>query len=193
MDIGNRIKKYRESNKISQEELADKIFVSRQTISNWETNKNYPDIKSLLLLSNVFNVALDDFIKEDIDEMKKIIDNEKIKQFNKLGIIYTIELFLLILSAYPLFKFLDIVGIIIWIVIFIITLVTAIIVEKFKKNNNIQTYKEIVTFCDGKTLTHDESLQEMGKKNYQKILLSIILGVITFIVMIVMTLIFGRL
>ena len=193
MDIGNRIKKYRESNKISQEELADKVFVSRQTISNWETNKNYPDIKSLSLLSNIFGVTLDDFIKEDIEEMKNIIDSEKIKEFNKLGIIYIIELFLLILSAYPLFKFLNIIGIIIWIVLLIITFVTAIIVEKFKKNNNVQTYKEIVAFCDGKTLTHDESLQEMGKKNYQKILLSIISGVITFIVMIVMALIFGRL
>ena len=193
MDIGNRIKKYRESNKISQEELADKVFVSRQTISNWETNKNYPDIKSLSLLSNIFGVTLDDFIKEDIEEMKNIIDSEKIKEFNKLGIIYIIELFLLILSAYPLFKFLNIIGIIIWIVLLIITFVTAIIVEKFKKNNNVQTYKEIVAFCDGKTLTHDESLQEMGKKNYQKILLSIISGVITFIVIIIMSLIFGRL
>ena len=51
MNIGNQIKKYREQLKISQEELADKIFVTRQTISNWENNKNYPDIKSLSLLS----------------------------------------------------------------------------------------------------------------------------------------------
>ena len=41
MNIGNQIKKYREQLKISQEELADKIFVTRQTISNWENNKNY--------------------------------------------------------------------------------------------------------------------------------------------------------
>ena len=47
MNIGNQIKKYREQLNISQEELADKIFVTRQTISNWENNKNYPDIKSL--------------------------------------------------------------------------------------------------------------------------------------------------
>ena len=56
MDIGKRIKKYREQQNISQDELALKIFVSRQTISNWETNKSYPDIKSLTMLSNIFNV-----------------------------------------------------------------------------------------------------------------------------------------
>ena len=63
MDIGLQIKKFREQQKISQEELALKIFVSRQTISNWETNKSCPDIKSLITLSNIFNVSLDNFIK----------------------------------------------------------------------------------------------------------------------------------
>ena len=64
MNIGNQIKKYREQLKISQEELADKIFVTRQTISNWENNKNYPDIKSLSLLSYNLNVSLDDLVLE---------------------------------------------------------------------------------------------------------------------------------
>ena len=67
MDIGLQIKKFREQQKISQEELALKIFVSRQTISNWETNKSCPDVKSLISLSNIFNVSLDNFIKEDIN------------------------------------------------------------------------------------------------------------------------------
>ena len=57
MDIGLQIKKFREQQKISQEELALKIFVSRQTISNWETNKSCPDVKSLITLSNIFNVS----------------------------------------------------------------------------------------------------------------------------------------
>ena len=76
MNIGNQIKKYREQLKISQEELADKIFVTRQTISNWENNKNYPDIKSLSLLSYNLNVSLDDLIKGDVEKMKEIIDEK---------------------------------------------------------------------------------------------------------------------
>lgn len=47
MELSKQIKKYRAEANLSQEELADKVFVSRQTISNWENNKNYPDIKSL--------------------------------------------------------------------------------------------------------------------------------------------------
>lgn len=54
MDIGNKIKEYRKMLNMSQDELALKVFVSRQTVSNWETNKSYPDIKSLSLLSNIF-------------------------------------------------------------------------------------------------------------------------------------------
>ncbi|MDU2198472.1 MAG: helix-turn-helix transcriptional regulator, partial [Peptostreptococcaceae bacterium] len=66
MEIGKQIKKYRTEMKFSQEELSEKIFVSRQTISNWENNKNYPDVKSLLLLSSLFNVSLDILIKGDL-------------------------------------------------------------------------------------------------------------------------------
>ncbi|MDE8707681.1 XRE family transcriptional regulator, partial [[Ruminococcus] torques] len=51
-------------------------------MSNWETNKSCPDIKSLINLSNIFNVSLDNFIKEDIKEMKEIVEKATIKKFN---------------------------------------------------------------------------------------------------------------
>jgi len=50
MELGAQIKKFRTEMAISQDELAEKVFVSRQSISNWETGKTYPDIKSLLQL-----------------------------------------------------------------------------------------------------------------------------------------------
>ena len=66
-------KKYRTELHLSQEELAEKVYVTRQTISNWENEKSYPDIHSLLLLSSLFNVSLDQLIKGDIEKMKEII------------------------------------------------------------------------------------------------------------------------
>ena len=104
MNVGARIKKHREKQNISQDELALKVFVSRQTISNWETNKSYPDIKSLTMLSNIFHVTLDDFIKEDIEEMKKIVSKDKIEKFNIMSYIFLAEMLILMFSAYPLFK-----------------------------------------------------------------------------------------
>ena len=65
MKLSMQIKKYRTETNLSQEELADKIYVSRQTISNWENEKNYPDIKSLVLMSEVFQVSLDNLVKRN--------------------------------------------------------------------------------------------------------------------------------
>ena len=182
MDIGLQIKKFREQQKISQEELALKIFVSRQTISNWETNKSCPDVKSLITLSNIFNVSLDNFIKEDIKEMREIVEKATIKKFNVISVVFLIELIVVAISAYPLFNIKGNIGIIIWLCLFAITLYTASKIEKFKKSHDIQTYKEILAFIDGKQLTHDETQQEIGKRNYQKIIFAFIAGVIALII-----------
>ena len=182
MDIGVRIKQYRERQGITQDELALKIFVSRQTISNWETNKSYPDIKSLVMLSNLFNVSLDDFVKEDVEEMRKIIDKEKIKEFNVMSCIFFIELLIVTISAYPLSKFYGRIGVLIWLLFYLITFGTATFIEKFKKNNDIQTYKEIISFLDGKQLTYEETQQEKGKRMYQKILFAFLMGIIALII-----------
>ena len=182
MDIGLQIKKFREQQKISQEELALKIFVSRQTISNWETNKSCPDIKSLITLSNIFNVSLDNFIKEDIKEMRKIVEKEATKKFHMISMVFLMELIVVAVSAYPLFSIKGNIGIVIWLFLFAITLYTASKIEKFKKSHDIQTYKEILAFIDGKQLTHDETQQEIGKRNYQKIIFAFIAGVIALII-----------
>lgn len=185
MNVGARIKKYREKQNISQDELALKVFVSRQTISNWETNKSYPDIKSLTMLSNIFHVTLDDFIKGDIEEMKRIVSKEKIEKFNMMSYIFLVEMLIVMFSAYPLFTLDGYIGVIIWALFFVITFVTAIVIEKFKKKNDIQTYKEIIAFMENKSLSYEEVQQEIGKRNYQKILLAILTGLITFIIFII--------
>ena len=185
MDIGNKIKEYRKMLNMSQDELALKVFVSRQTISNWETSKSYPDIKSLIMLSNIFHVTLDDFIKGDIEEMKRIVSKEKIEKFNIMSYILLVEMLIVMFSAYPLFTLDGYIGVIIWALFFVITFVTAIVIEKFKKKNDIQTYKEIIAFMENKSLSYEEVQQEIGKRNYQKILLAILTGLITFIIFII--------
>ena len=185
MNVGEKIKTHREKQNISQDELALKVFVSRQTISNWETNKSYPDIKSLTMLSNIFHVTLDDFIKGDIEEMKRIVSKEKIEKFNIMSYIFLVEMLIVMFSAYPLFTLDGYIGVIIWALFFVITFVTAIVIEKFKKNNDIHTYKEIIAFMENKSLSYEEVQQEIGKRNYQKILLAILTGLITFIIFII--------
>ena len=179
MELNAQIKKYRRSLNLSQEELAEKVYVTRQTISNWENGKSYPDIHSLLLLSSLFNVSLDQLIKGDIETMKEIINKQEIKKFNYYSTIYAVHLILLLLSAVPLFMWLERYALIPFGIFFAITMFWALKVEKLKKENDIQTYKEIVAFTEGKKLDELHKQVEVGKRPYQKILLVIGSAVVT--------------
>lgn len=86
-----QIKKYRMNENLSQEELADKIYVTRQTISNWETGKNYPDLNSIVLLNTLFHISLNHFIKGDIEEMKEQIQKEDIQRLRHNSSVYFID------------------------------------------------------------------------------------------------------
>ena len=175
MNIGNEIKKHRAQMNISQEELAERVFVTRQTVSNWETEKSYPDIHSVLLLSQVFGTTVDTLLKEDIPQMKSEINQNEIRRFNKYSSIYTILFILVILLTAPLIVLLKIPGIIIALALWAVTLVFAFKVEKIKKENNISTYKEIVAFSEGKTLDEITTQREIGKRPYQR-LVAVLIG-----------------
>ena len=81
MEIGTQIKQRRAAAGLSQEELADRIFVTRQTLSNWENDKTYPDINSLLRLAELFRVSLDELVKGDIQTMEEVIKKEDINAY----------------------------------------------------------------------------------------------------------------
>lgn len=179
MELNAQIKKYRTELNLSQEELAEKVYVTRQTISNWENGKSYPDIHSLLLLSSLFNVSLDQLIKGDIETMKEIINEQEVKEFNHYGIIYTVHFVLLILSVAPLFMWLEKYAFIPCGIFFAITMYWALKVEKLKKKNDVQTYKEIVAFSEGKKLDEIQKMVESGKRPYQNILKVVISAVVT--------------
>ena len=182
MELNEQIKKYRTEMNISQEELAEKIYVTRQSISNWENGKTYPDIHSLLLLSSLFGISLDQFVKGDIEIMKEEIKKEETAKMNRYGKIYTIMLITTAISAVPLFMWLGVWAFIPWGIIWAISMYFAFKVEKVKKDNDVQTYKEIVAFSEGKLLDDIHKQREIGKRSYQKILLVIGTALTTFVV-----------
>lgn len=191
MEMSKQIKKYRLKLHLSQEELADKIFVTRQTISNWENGKNYPDINSIVLLSTLFGISLDILVKGDLEEMKEYIKNEDIQKFQKDGIIFSILLIATVISVVPLFLMVDgYIGIIAWVILFGISMYYALRIEKQKKVHDIQTYKEVIAFSEGKRLDEIERNREYGKRPYQKLLYAIGSGIIGFIVTIILLILF---
>lgn len=192
MELGRRIKEYRSAAQMTQEELAEKMFVSRQTISNWENDKSYPDIHSLLMLGNLFDVSLDILVKGDIEAMKDKIDENTIKAFNRDSAIFSILLIGMVATPLFLLKWAGVLGIGIWAVLAGITLYFALRVEKVKKQQDIHTYKEIVAFTNGKKLDGIEKAREEGKRNYQKVILCLVSGIIALAVTMVIAAIFFR-
>lgn len=181
MEIGNQIKQHRAALNLSQEELAEQIYVTRQTLSNWENGKTYPDVNSLLRLSDAFGVTLDELVKGDIPKMKEQIKQADIIEFKRASWILTIMYLVMVVSALPLWTYLKTTGMVIWGIWTTASLLYAFHVEKLKKRHNIQTYKEIQAFMDGKRLDELETAEEKGKSPYQKILLvlgSALLGAI---------------
>lgn len=174
MEISNQIKKFRTERELSQDKLAEKIFVSRQTISNWENDKNYPDLKSLLLLSTLFDVSLDILIKGDIEKMKAAINPEDIKHVKRNSKIMRTICLILIFLPLPLCKlFISIGNLSIFYIIYALFSLGALIfsfrTQRYSKNLNIHTYKEVVAIFNGKELNEAEKNQEYGKRTYQKI------------------------
>ena len=65
MEIGSKLKQARKDKGITQEQAAELLAVSRQTISNWENNRSYPDIVSVIRMSDIYSVSLDHLLKEE--------------------------------------------------------------------------------------------------------------------------------
>lgn len=72
MSLGEKIKLNRTRLKLKQEDLGKRLHVSRQTISNWEVGRSYPDIESLIALSDMFDLSLDKLLKEDINMISSL-------------------------------------------------------------------------------------------------------------------------
>lgn len=79
MLFGDKLKREREKRGWSQEHLAEKIHVSRQSVSKWETNKNYPGIEVIINLSDLFNITIDELLRSDEGLKEKVIQDSREK------------------------------------------------------------------------------------------------------------------
>ena len=173
MEIGTQIKQRRSAVGLSQEELADRIFVTRQTLSNWENDKTYPDINSLLRLAEQFHVSLDELVKGDIQTMEEVIKKEDIDAYRAekrrtgwiiaAGILITAVVIWTRLS--PLLA----------LVVQPVMLWQIYRLEKLQKRYDILTYKEIRAFLEGRRLDELETAVERGIQPYRMALIILVI------------------
>ena len=158
MEIGHRIKSSRTQLGMSQDALAERVYVSRQTISSWENDKTYPDVQSLLILSEVFGATIDDLVKGDVEAMTKTLDTDA-KTMLRLGFVMLAFLLLMILALVWVS-----VQLIVWdwpteqtvptivlaLVLWGIAMFAAVWAERLKKEHDLVTYQEVLSFMTGK-------------------------------------------
>ncbi|MBQ8780733.1 MAG: helix-turn-helix domain-containing protein [Oscillospiraceae bacterium] len=182
MELNSQIKKYRSKMNWSQEELAEKVYVSRQTISNWENGKSYPDIHSIVLLGAVFNVSLDELIKGDVEIMRNEIKTEDVKELKHCSTAMFVLMVIIAASAVPLMEMIGMWTLAVEAVLFAVCMYFSIRAEKIKKKNDISTYKEIVAFMDGQYLDEITKEHEKAVRPYQNFIKALCAGAAAIVV-----------
>lgn len=160
MDIGLKIKEARLAAQLTQEQVAEALSVSRQTISNWENNKTYPDIISVIKMSDLYKVSLDHLLKEEDDKaMSSYVDyleesTNTVKHQRKLSQIILIATYLGV-WAFALIEFwvfmspTDALGyalVFLWMILPVATIVISLLIGK---NNYFGELKWLLTVAFG--------------------------------------------
>lgn len=99
MELGKTISEIRKEHGLTQEEFAGRFNVTRQTISNWETSKSYPDLETLVLMSDDFHVSLDTMLKGDKKMVREITKEQKHGRNHRIKIALIVALALAVVLA----------------------------------------------------------------------------------------------
>ena len=116
--IGKYIKFLRERNNLTQEELTKKVPVTREAVSKWETGRRIPDIETLIILSNIFNVSIESLLSgEESNNAVVNLYKDNIKLHKKVGILLLVTILIIItfliyyfFNNYNSFKFYNLTG-----------------------------------------------------------------------------------
>lgn len=157
MEIGARIKEHRRTAGMSQDDLAARVYVSRQTISSWENSKTYPDVQSLLLLSEIFDATVDSLIKGDVETMNETIERDS-TIMKRLS--YVMLGFLLLMIACLVWICVQVFAwdwaleqtaptFVLALVLWGIAMFAAAWLDRIKHDHDLITYHEILSFWNG--------------------------------------------
>jgi len=109
MEISEKLRYYRKQKNLTQQNLADKLHLSRKTISAWENGRSYPDIKNATQLSDIFGISTDDFLRDNVLSTCRA---EQVKQNPRAIIItkfsYVLNIFLVLMFYAHIFKLIHI-------------------------------------------------------------------------------------
>ncbi|WP_417165611.1 helix-turn-helix transcriptional regulator [Senegalimassilia anaerobia] len=167
MELGSQIKRHRTERGLSQDDLAAKIYVSRQTVSSWENDKTYPDVESLLLLSVLFDVTVDELIKGDVEAMKEAISNDykKMAALASGGLVIAIVGAVAAVGGIGWWGWGIVPSIIIGLLVWGIGMAMLVRVERMKKEHDLVTYRELVAYSKGEPIDRNNPKSQRARRH----------------------------
>ncbi|AUW97416.1 helix-turn-helix domain-containing protein [Streptococcus pluranimalium] len=185
MKIGQHIYQLRTTQNLTQEELASKVYVTRQTVSNWERGYSYPDLQSITKLAHLFDLTVEQLLKDDLSQIERTLKMRTQDYFNTLASELTLAILWFIATTIALFYFFQVDGLIAALIVCSPWLILkASQVEKIKLHYNLETYQEISDFMAGKikpsALSKDIKRHKMIFKSLHFLLAGILGFLITY-------------
>ena len=176
MDIGNQIRERRQRLGLSQEELARRLYVSRVTISHWETSKTLPDVQSMLLLANLFGTTIDELVRGDVDEMREMVEkNERrTRAFAlALGAVELAVIAVLAITAVVGRAYLELVLRLLLAVLVVASAVVASVARRQEGGRDAKSAAELLGAASGDPV---EAAQESVSANVMRVVLQVFVG-----------------
>lgn len=172
MEVGHRIREQRAAIGMSQDDLAARVYVSRQTISSWENDKTYPDLQSLLLLSEIFGVSIDTLIKGDVETMTTAVRNDARLMRNLSWAMLGCFALIIASMAWYLVQSLvwnwtfeqTIPTLVLTITFWAASMGLAVWTDRLKSANDLATYREISDFLEGRPIDRDTEKGHRARK-----------------------------
>lgn len=172
MHFGKQLILIRKQHGLSQEKLAKQLYVSRQTISSWENDKTYPDLKSLLILSKIVNKSVDSLVKGDIDQVRYQMRRRKMCWLYITNILCLVLIYLAFISLHwlPLS-----ISIVIMVTFTILGVENTLYLIKFSNRNKLHNVHQILNYLNGK---HTQENEISKRKLWIQYILGGLLGVL---------------
>lgn len=163
MELASQIRRRRIERGLSQDDLAAAVFVSRQTVSNWENDKTYPDVQSLLLLSRLFDTSIDELLEGDVAVMRHAVkeDAKKMRLLGAAAVLFValaVAFFVALAAAWRepspfggLSKG-DVAGLAVFAPLYGLSLAAVFGIERIKHRHDLVAYHEILAFANGESI-----------------------------------------
>ena len=164
MEIGQRMRALRQGAGLTQDELAERLYVSRQTTSNWETGKSYPDVESVSLACDLFDVSADALLKGDIMEMGKRVSEEDRRRLREDGWLFAVLLVAGCVGLSFSLARLDWLFVAVSLMAFGAAIFLSTRLERDKEGHDVQTFREVLAFLRGEGVDEiRDARSKMGK------------------------------